>query len=111
VVGTGRIESTQCLIHNGLIPPILGLTDFPHRDTLRTFLWRFSPKQLQSLQRAHDRLRHELFQRLGFLQRHHRCRYYSTDHYGTQEGTAVGYIREDTARLPARSSPARGAAG
>jgi hypothetical protein len=93
VAGTGRIESTQCLIHNGLIPPILGLTDFPHRDTLRTFLWRFSPKQLQSLQLVHDRLRHELFQRLGLL--------YSAIvdadtttliTYGSQEGTALGYI-------------------
>jgi len=93
VAGTGRIESTQCLIHNGLIPPILGLTDFPHRDTLRTFLWRFSPKQLQRLQLAHDRLRHELFQRLGLL--------YSAIvdadtttliTYGSQEGTALGYI-------------------
>jgi Transposase DDE domain group 1 len=93
VAGTGRIESTECLIHNGLIPPILGLSDFPHRDTLRTFLWRFSPKQLQSLQLAHDRFRHELFERLGLL--------YSAIvdadttaliTYGSQEGTALGYI-------------------
>jgi len=57
---------------------------------LRTFLWRFSPKQLQSLQLAHDRLRHELFQRLGLL--------YSAIvdadtttliTYGSQEGTAL----------------------
>lgn len=91
--GIGRVEDTSCLIHNGLIPPILGLSDFPHRDTLRSFLWRFGPKQLQSLQTAHDRLRQELFQRLGLL-------YSATVDadttvlitYGSQEGTAVGYI-------------------
>ena len=44
VAGIGRIENTQSLLHNGLIPPILGLPDFPHRDTLRTFLWRFGPR-------------------------------------------------------------------
>lgn len=93
VAGTGRVESTQCLIHNGLIPPILGLSDFPHRDTLRTFLWRFSPKELQSLKAAHDRLRHHFFQRLGRLY----SAIIDTDTtalitYGAQEGTAVGYI-------------------
>src|SRR6266850_1255174 len=114
VAGTGRIESTPCLIHNGLIPPILGLTDFPHRDTLRTFLWRFSPKQLQSLQLAHDRLRHELFQRLGLL--------YSAIvdadtttpiTYGSQEGTALGYIPKRRHGQPSYApilSSARGAA-
>ena len=93
VAGTGRVESTQCLIHNGLIPPILGLSDFPHRDTLRTFLWRFSPKQLRSLKAAHDRLRHHFFQQLGLLYR----ATIDADTtalitYGSQEGTAVGYI-------------------
>jgi hypothetical protein len=38
VAGLGRVENTQCLIHNRLIPPLLGLNEFPHRDTLRTFL-------------------------------------------------------------------------
>ena len=38
VAGIGRIENTQSLIHNGLIPPLLGLPEFPHRDTLRSFL-------------------------------------------------------------------------
>jgi DDE family transposase len=93
VAGTGRVESTQCLIHNGLIPPILGLSDFPHRDTLRTFLWRFSPKELRSLKAAHDRLRHHFFQQLGLLYR----AIIDADTtalitYGSQEGTAVGYI-------------------
>ena len=49
VVGLGRIENTQCLIHNGLIPPLLGMNDFPHRHTLRTFLLRFGPESLRSL--------------------------------------------------------------
>lgn len=93
VAGIGRIENTQCLIHNGLIPPILGLSDFPHRSTLRDFLWRFGSKELRNLEAAHDRLRQELFSHLGLL-------YSATVDadttalitYGSQEGTAVGYI-------------------
>lgn len=54
VAGIGRIEHTKSLIHNGLLPPRLGLPNFPHRETLRTFLWRFDPKHLRSLQTAHD---------------------------------------------------------
>jgi hypothetical protein len=65
VAGIGRIESTKALVHNGLLPPLLGLPTFPHRDTLRTFLWRFTPESLQSLQAAHDKLRGDLFPRLG----------------------------------------------
>lgn len=93
VAGLGRIENTQCLIHNGLIPPLLGLDDFPHRDTLRTFLRRFGPRPLASLQAAHDKLRAELFPRLGVL-------YSATVDadtttlltYGTPEGAARGYV-------------------
>ncbi len=93
VAGLGRIENTQCLVHNGLIPPLLGLNDFPHRDTLRTFLLRFGPKPLRSLQAAHDKLRAELLRRLGLL-------YSATVDadtttlitYGSQEGAARGYI-------------------
>lgn len=93
VAGIGRIENTQCLIHNGLIPPILGLFDFPYRSTLRNFLWRFGSKELRNLEAAHDRLRQELFSRLGLL-------YSATVDvdttalitYSSQEGTAVGYI-------------------
>jgi len=93
VAGIGRIENTQSLIHNGLIPPILGLPDFPHRDTLRTFLWRFNRKKLQSLETAHDKFRATLFQRLGLS--------YSAIidadttslmTYGHQEGVTLGYI-------------------
>lgn len=101
VAGIGRIENTQCLLHNGLVPPLLGLPEFPHRDTLRTFLWRFGPKELSRLQAAHDRLRQALFQRLGLL--------YSAVvdadttalmTYGHQEGTAVGYIPKRRHRQP-----------
>jgi len=67
IAGIGRVENTQSLISNGLIPPILGLPDFPHRDTLRTFLWRFKPENLQSLQQAHEKFRAEIFKRLGLL--------------------------------------------
>jgi hypothetical protein len=64
VAGLGRIENTQSLLHNGLIPPLLGLPDFPHRDTLRTFLWRFGPASWQRLQAMHTTFRTALFQRL-----------------------------------------------
>jgi len=93
VGGLGRVENTQCLIHNGLIPPLLGLNDFPHRDTLRTFLRRFGPQSLRSLVAAHDKVRAELFRRLDLL-------YSATVDadtttlltYGSQEGVARGYI-------------------
>jgi Transposase DDE domain group 1 len=93
VAGLGRIENTQCLIHNGLIPPLLGLNDFPHRDTLRTFLLRFGPESLPSLQAAHDKVRSALFRRLSLL-------YSATVDadtttlitYGSQEGVARGYV-------------------
>ena len=93
VAGLGRVENTQCLIHNGLIPPLLGLNDFPHRDTLRTFLRRFGSSSLRSLEAAHDKLRMELFRRLDPL--------YSAIvdadtttlmTYGSQQGVARGYI-------------------
>lgn len=93
VAGIGRIENTQSLIHNGLIPPLLGLPDFPHRDTLRTFLWRFTPRHLASLEAAHDRCRTELFQRL--LLRYDAIVDADTTAllvYGHQEGVARGYI-------------------
>lgn len=91
--GIGRIENTQALIYNGLVPILLGLDTFPHRDTLRTFLWRFQPEHLRSLMAAHDRVRLELFKRLGPI--------YSAVvdadtttlmTYGQQEGVARGYI-------------------
>lgn len=93
VAGIGRIENAQSLIHNGLIPPILGLADFPHRDTLRTFLWRFGPSHLRSLQAAHDRFRALLFPRLQL--RYDAVIDADTTHllsYGQQEGVALGYI-------------------
>jgi len=93
VAGIGRIENTQSLIHNGLIPPLLGLADFPHRDTLRTFLWRFRPEHLRSVQAAHDRFRTALFQRFGL--RYDAILDADTTTlitYGRQEGVARGYI-------------------
>jgi Transposase DDE domain group 1 len=112
VVGLGRIENTQSLLHNGLIPPLLGLNDFPHRDTLRTFLSRFNAQSLPSLQAAHDKLRQELFRRLGVV--------YSAVidadttalmTYGAQEGVARGYIpkrrHRQSSYAPILSSEAR----
>lgn len=92
VAGIGRIENTQPLVYNGLIPPILGLSQFPHRDTLRTFLWRFGSKPLMSLQSAHNKLRCAMMQRIGF-------RYSAIVDadttpltvFGHQENTSVGY--------------------
>src|SRR5947199_9371160 len=65
VAGRGRIENTPCLIHNGLVPPLVGLNDFPHRDTLRTFLLRFGPESLWNVHSRHDILRSDSFRRLG----------------------------------------------
>jgi hypothetical protein len=93
VAGIGRVENTQSLIHNGLIPPLLGLPEFPHRDTLRSFLWRFGPKEFHSLVAAHDRLRHELFHRLGLL--HSAIVDADTTTlltYGHHEGVAIGFV-------------------
>ena len=65
--GLTRIKNTQCLTHNGLIPPLLGMTDFPHRDALRVCLVPFDGNFFRSLETAHDKVRAELFQRLGLL--------------------------------------------
>lgn len=93
VAGIGRIENSQTLVHNGLIPPLLGLPDFPHRDTLRTFLWRFKPQHLRTLEMVHDKLRAELMRRFGLLYQ----AVVDADTtalivYGNQEGAALGYI-------------------
>lgn len=95
VAGIGRIENTQALIYNGLVPLLLGLDTFPHRDTLRTFLWRFQKNSLHSLESAHNKLRAEFFKRLGLL--------YSAvidadtttlTVFGHQESVAVGFNRK-----------------
>src|SRR6266545_1029327 len=70
VTGIGRIENTQALIHNGLIPPLLGLPEFPHRDTLRSFLWRLGLRYSAIIDADTTAL----------------------ITYGSQEGTAVGYV-------------------
>jgi len=93
VAGLGRIENTQAFTHNGLIPAMLGLPDFPHRDTLRTFLWRFQAPHLQALQQVHDRLRLILGHRLGLV--HSAIVDADTTTlvtYGHQEGVATGYL-------------------
>lgn len=106
VAGVGRIENTKSLVHNGLLPPLLGLPNFPHRDTLRTFLWRFNRKSLQSLEVAHDKFRVEFLQRLGLI--------YSAIvdadttaliTYGSQQGTAMGYIPKRRHRQPSSYAP------
>lgn len=95
VAGIGRIENTQTLVHNGLIPPLLGLPDFPHRDTLRTFLWRFDKKSLASLQAAHDKIRFEFFKRLNLLYSAIvDCDTTVLTVFGFQEAVEIGYNRK-----------------
>jgi len=95
VAGIGRIENTQSLIYNGLVPPLLGLPEFPHRDTLRTFLWRFNKKFLESLQAAHDRVRAKFFQRMGLLYSATvDCDTTTLTVFGHQESVEVGYNRK-----------------
>lgn len=91
--GIGRVENTQTLLHNGLIPPLLGLPNFPHRDTLRTFLWRFTEEDLRSLRGAHDKLRSKMFLDMDVIYN----AVVDADTttlitYGRQEGVAKGYI-------------------
>ncbi|OVE76673.1 hypothetical protein BVX98_05150 [bacterium F11] len=54
VAELGKIENTQSLKLNGLFLQLPDPPDFPHRDTLRTFLWRFTHKELQNLQQDHN---------------------------------------------------------
>ncbi len=93
VAGIGRVENTQCLTHNGLILPLLGFYEFPHRDTLREFLRRFGPEEIARVQTAHNRLRRELFDRLN-LQYSAIVDADTTTllTYGSQEGVARGYV-------------------
>ncbi|MBI4369593.1 MAG: transposase [Elusimicrobia bacterium] len=113
VAGIGRIENTQSLLHNGLIPPILGFPESPHRDTLRTFLWRFNKKSLQSLQAAHDKIRTEFFQRLGILYSATMdCDTTTLTVFGHQESVEVGYNRKYRGSAPMPPSfPAKARAG
>jgi len=92
VAGIGRIDNTQSLIHNGLIPPLLGRADFPHRDTLRTFLWHFRPEHLQPGSSPRPRPRHALPTLGAALRCHRGCRTTALITYGHQEGVALGYI-------------------
>lgn len=92
VAGIGRVENTKALKLNGLFPNLLGLPDFPHRDTLRQFLWRFDSRNLRDLKATHNHLRRELFQRLGLLWN----AVVDMDAtqltvYGKQEAATVGY--------------------
>lgn len=92
VAGIGRIQNTQSLVQNGLLPQLLGLSNLPRKDTLRDFLYRFSHQSLRSLQSLHNRVRQHLFQRFGPI--------YSSvvdmdttvlTVYGHQDGSAIGY--------------------
>lgn len=92
VAGIGRVQNTQSLVHNGLLPPLLGLHNFPHQNTLRDFLWRWTAQEIQSIQVTHDLFRSKLFPIFHLL--------YSAivdidttvlTVYGNQESVAFGY--------------------
>ena len=100
VAGLGRIENAKSLKLNGLFPHLLGLPDFPHRDTLRSFLWRFTANDLRSLQAAHNQLREELLHRMGILW----SAVVDLDAtqltvFGNQEGATVGYNKAKRGRM------------
>lgn len=92
VAGIGRIENTKVLKLNGLFPHLLGMADFPPRDTLRHFLRRFTVESLRGLHVAHNQLRQELFRRMG-LSWNAVVDMDATQLtvYGRQEGATVGY--------------------
>lgn len=92
VAGLGRVESLKGLKLNGLLPALLGLPEPPHRDTLRTFLWRFTGQDLRHLAGSHDRLRVRLFEMMGPVW----SAVVDIDStaltvYGKQEGSSLGY--------------------
>jgi Transposase DDE domain group 1 len=92
VAGLGRVESLKGLKLNGLLPALLGLPEPPHRDTLRTFLWRFAGPDIHRLAASHDHLRSRLFQMLGPAW----SAVVDMDTtaltvYGKQEGSSLGY--------------------
>lgn len=92
VAGIGRIENTKVLKLNGLFPHLLGMPDFPHRETLRHFLRRFTVDNLRGLQAAHNQLRRELFRRMS-LSWNAVVDMDATQLtvYGRQEGATIGY--------------------
>ena len=65
--GLGRVESLKNLKLNGLLPALLGLPQLPHRDTMRSFLTRFTASDLHRLQEAHVHQRARLYSWLGPL--------------------------------------------
>jgi hypothetical protein len=92
VAGIERIQNIRTLIHNGLLPSLLGLARIPHHDTLRDLLAKITPDSFQNLQRAHDKIRTHFFGNIV-------SRYSSVVDmdttvltvYGQQQNSAVGY--------------------
>lgn len=92
VAGIERIQNIRTLIHNGLLPSLLGLARIPHHNTLRDLLGKITPDSFQSLQRAHDKIRTHFFGNIATV--------YSSvidmdttvlTVYGQQQNSAVGY--------------------
>lgn len=91
VAGIERIQNIRSLIHNGLLPSLLGLARIPHHDTLRDLLGKITPDSFRSLQRAHDEIRNYFF---GAVTPYSSIIDLDTTVltvYGRQENSAVGY--------------------
>lgn len=92
VAGIERIQNIRTLIHNGLLPSLLGLAHIPHHDTLRDLLSKITPDSFQSMQHAHDKIRTHFFGNIATA--------YSSvididatvlTVYGHQQNSAIGY--------------------
>src|SRR5262245_13395286 len=93
VAGTGRVESTQCLIHNGLIPPILESFRLSSSRHFEDFSVALQSKGTSKSQSGARPTPSPLLSTIGpALQCHHRCRYPSADHPWVSRRYAVGYI-------------------
>lgn len=60
VAGLGRLNSARILQYNGSFQSIVGLKSFPNATTLRRFLLRLIPKNLQQLRAVHDFFRQKV---------------------------------------------------
>ena len=60
VAGLKRISDTRILAYNRSFQRLLGLPRFPADTTLRNFLYRLAPAELQGILRVHDLLRGRL---------------------------------------------------
>jgi hypothetical protein len=92
LAGISRLNHTSLLRHNGLIPPLLGLSRFPTDNTLRNFLRGFTAQDMDQLHKAHDVLRHRMLSHPHLLSTAIvDCDSTVLTVYGHQEQAEVGY--------------------